>query len=514
MWRDELQAWLLARDSHSIPQLFSNLRYDGHPGLWHLLLYIVTCFTHNPVYTQVLHFLLACGFVFVFIRYAEIKTLYKIMILAGYLPLYEYSVISRCYALSLLLIFLCCTFYKERTNRYLAIGICLALLANSNVYGAIMAIGLAGILFLDYFIIQETKKRKWLPFIGGLLITTIGLALAVYQIIPKKGNSFPVDYPNGLTDVTRWLSSWSRIFTSYMYVPSTEDIHFWNTNYYFDKTAIIGNALWPWLQSHHEYLAGWIIMPTLIMLLSILLFLRKKLILLFYVVLTLTFVCFSYYTNLSFMRYAGFLWITFICSYWLSTYYQDDHYKNSILNKLIPISLKIEKPFLLLLFSVNIMGSVVAYEKDFENDFSTSKLAADYLKEKQLDKLPYVGSSDFIVSPITAYLDNKMYYPDMKAEGSFCIWSSQRSKSSELKDLTKSIDSMIAKGNSKIVMVLNIPFYTKSPEGTRKLVLEDQFTPHSHLQFEKIIEPGIVEDETYAIYILTKQEADIRPQAE
>jgi hypothetical protein len=34
MWRDELQAWLIARDSDSIAQLFfQNLRYEGHPGL-------------------------------------------------------------------------------------------------------------------------------------------------------------------------------------------------------------------------------------------------------------------------------------------------------------------------------------------------------------------------------------------------------------------------------------------------------------------------------------------------
>ena len=81
------------------------------------------------------------GFGFVFIRYAEIKTLYKIMFLLGYLPLYEYSVVSRCYALSLFLIFLFCALYKKRESRYVLIGLCLAFLANSNVYGAIMAIG-------------------------------------------------------------------------------------------------------------------------------------------------------------------------------------------------------------------------------------------------------------------------------------------------------------------------------------------------------------------------------------
>ena len=36
-WRDEAQAWLLARDL-SIPELIAQMSYEGHPCLWHLLL--------------------------------------------------------------------------------------------------------------------------------------------------------------------------------------------------------------------------------------------------------------------------------------------------------------------------------------------------------------------------------------------------------------------------------------------------------------------------------------------
>ena len=33
-WRDELQAWLLVRDSHGLAGLFANPHYEGHPSLW------------------------------------------------------------------------------------------------------------------------------------------------------------------------------------------------------------------------------------------------------------------------------------------------------------------------------------------------------------------------------------------------------------------------------------------------------------------------------------------------
>ena len=55
MWRDELQAWLLARDSISITELFQNLKYEGHPGLWHLLLYPLTRISKIHESMQLLH---------------------------------------------------------------------------------------------------------------------------------------------------------------------------------------------------------------------------------------------------------------------------------------------------------------------------------------------------------------------------------------------------------------------------------------------------------------------------
>src|SRR4051812_4217393 len=37
IWRDEAQAWLLARSSASPLALLRAMRYEGHPALWHLL---------------------------------------------------------------------------------------------------------------------------------------------------------------------------------------------------------------------------------------------------------------------------------------------------------------------------------------------------------------------------------------------------------------------------------------------------------------------------------------------
>ena len=47
-WADEAQAWLIARDL-SLPRIFFyELRYEGSPGLWHLILWIAQHVFHAP----------------------------------------------------------------------------------------------------------------------------------------------------------------------------------------------------------------------------------------------------------------------------------------------------------------------------------------------------------------------------------------------------------------------------------------------------------------------------------
>jgi hypothetical protein len=48
LWRDEAQAWLIARASNSLPELVSNLRYEGHPILWYLVIWPFAHLSSDP----------------------------------------------------------------------------------------------------------------------------------------------------------------------------------------------------------------------------------------------------------------------------------------------------------------------------------------------------------------------------------------------------------------------------------------------------------------------------------
>ncbi|NJL84461.1 MAG: hypothetical protein HC890_18805 [Chloroflexaceae bacterium] len=99
MWNDELQAWLLARDSDSIFDLFANMKDEGHPALWHLVLFGLTRLTQNPIAMQFFHLLIATGVVYVFARFAPFNQLIKCLFTFSYFPFFEYGLISRSYSL-------------------------------------------------------------------------------------------------------------------------------------------------------------------------------------------------------------------------------------------------------------------------------------------------------------------------------------------------------------------------------------------------------------------------------
>ena len=48
MWRDELQVWMVVRESPSIESLFHNLKFEWHPAAWYVLVWILQRFFDNP----------------------------------------------------------------------------------------------------------------------------------------------------------------------------------------------------------------------------------------------------------------------------------------------------------------------------------------------------------------------------------------------------------------------------------------------------------------------------------
>lgn len=103
-YRDEAQAFLIARDSHSLKEVIENTRYEGHPPLWHVILFAVTRFGANPAWMKILNllFFAAASAMLLFCR--RLPVLFRSALPFTYFLFFEYGEISRNYLLGIVLL--------------------------------------------------------------------------------------------------------------------------------------------------------------------------------------------------------------------------------------------------------------------------------------------------------------------------------------------------------------------------------------------------------------------------
>src|SRR5215475_193756 len=186
MWRDELQAWLIATGSTSVGDLFQNIQYERHPALWYLNLYLLSRLSEMPMLMQVFHILLATAGIYLFTRFAPFTKLQKLCFAFGYFPFYEYGVISRGYVIALVCLFGFCAL-EDRTWKHPLVQACaLALLANTSIYGAMIAFAFGVYIVVDWLTVVRAKQgsEKSRALLLSLFIVGLGVATSIVQIMP------------------------------------------------------------------------------------------------------------------------------------------------------------------------------------------------------------------------------------------------------------------------------------------------------------------------------------------
>ena len=310
MWRDEIQAWLLARDSTSIFNLFAHLKYEGHPGLWHLCLMPLSRIAHSPVMMQMLHLLITGVTVYLFVRYAPFNWFQKLLFCFGYLVLYEYAIVARNYALGLLLITVFCVLFKERYKRFIWVGCVLFLLAHTSVHALIVTIGIGIALCCEYAFggrfLRPLNQESW----GCRRIKDLsgsGLHLSVSVLLQRFCNSIHRQIQVLLLHGTLTLKS-KRVndivkLISRAYLPVTRPVFgFWGSNL---------------LTTYPFFLSIQVSLCYFLMLFSLLLFYKRPTALLIYLISTFGLLTFFYVKYHGSIRHHGFLFLAFLMCYWI-----------------------------------------------------------------------------------------------------------------------------------------------------------------------------------------------------
>ena len=488
MWRDELQAWLLARDSQTVFELFKNLKYEYHQGLWYLLIFPLTKIFTTPEAMQYLNISIATAAIYILARYSPFSLLQKMLLAFSYFLFFEYALIARNYALTVFFIFLICALFSKRTKYPLSFASAIFFLCHTSVLGLIFAICISLTVLLEAQILrikeremqERTTKDKathgfhWKVALASLIVIT-GIGLAIFQLSP------PADLAVGPWKLYPSLAGLKNILIvtvgAYFPLPNFE-LHFWRTLFGLSNEIItIFSVLW--------------------ILFFVLLFARFlsscPAALFLYVSTSAALILLFYAKHLGELRHHGFLFIALLSALWIypdcapcKKLWWGKYFKS--------VSEKLASRALLALLIIQFISSSIAIFIDYRYVFSSAKETAQFLRSSDLTSAEMIGDVSYSASAVAAYLNNKpFFYPDAQRYGTFIKWDNERTKEVNLSTLLSDSRRLALQGHP-VVLILNqsLDDYKIGPNVNA-----------SQIHFKKIFEssPIILWDERFYVYL-------------
>lgn len=410
MWRDELQAWLIPVDSGSPAELSHNMRYEGHPALWHLLLWIVTRVTRRPEAMQVLHLAISAAAIFLFARYAPFSRAVRALFAFGYYPLYEYTVISRNYGLGMLLLFAACALFPTRRRSYLPLAGVLALLANANPYAWLIAIAFAGTLCLEALGDRELRRRD---AVLGLLLFGVGAAMAAAQMIPPPDGGYASAWHLGWRSprASRVLATVAR---AWLPLPDPAEPNPWNSNLFLQ---LRNGAL--------AILAGVLIAAAAAALR------RSRTALILFLGGTAALLGFTYLKYLGYARHHGAHFLLLIACLWIA---------------------RTERRLLALLLGLHVVAGAWLWAADLRHPFSAARDTAAWLKGETAF---VIGHPDMYATPVAGYLGRPLFYLESRRPGTYILWNEKRQGRIGFREMCRVVRRQLRQHPEGILMVVN-----------------------------------------------------------
>jgi hypothetical protein len=138
---DEARAWMLCRSFPLRDLIFHILRYEGHPGLYYLFLWVISKAGFSFTAINWFFAATASAAIYLLLRFSPFPFYLRALIPFGFVLGYQYAVVARSYVLFPLLGFAAIYLYRRVPARPALMALVLALLANVSLHGTMVAIG-------------------------------------------------------------------------------------------------------------------------------------------------------------------------------------------------------------------------------------------------------------------------------------------------------------------------------------------------------------------------------------
>lgn len=410
LFRDEWQGWLLARDSNSITDLLHNMRYEGHPPGWHLVLWGASRFTRSIVAMQVIQLVVTGMAMWVLFRYAPFPRWVRLLFAFGYFPLYEYSIITRSYGLGMLLLFAACAGWRYRRTKPWPMAIALALLVQTSAYGVLLAFALCAAVLAEWALDAEARKAIR-PATGlAVLLVLASTAASIVTMRPPADASF-----DGRPLPEQLESSTPRAVRALALVPPRVVLpipRFEDGVPVWGETAAVSGGGIP---------NAPIIGIAVLLLLAAWVAPRPA-------ALTAlaagggAMMAFMFLVHFGKFRHHGHLLLLAWACAWLSCE-PGPELGDGAARRFVARIRKVAGPALVGVLIVQVAAATILYTADFRYRFTPAPDVARAIAARGGDRLPVAGTQAAYASSIAGALDRPVYYVDGALWGTFILWN-------------------------------------------------------------------------------------------
>jgi hypothetical protein len=461
MWRDELQAWELARNSPTFGALLANKRYEGHPDLWYVVLYWVSRLWRDPAAMQLLHLALASATVYVVGRWAPFDRLAKALLVGGFFFAYEYAVISRSYVLGALTLFALCALYPRWAERPLAVAALLALLANSSVYGLLAAGAVCTAFAVDLASRPAARARiaaRRASLAGAVLLVAAAMAWSIYSMVPPVGAPF-------VGDATRpgpgpWVSRWRALATTgapwRALVPEGTRV----------LTALWGDAPPIGTRAHLLLEAG---LGAGMLAGAVLVLRRRTVPVALFASGTAAILLLSYFRFAGSARHEGHIYLLFVAALWVAGRMPDVETAGarqvpSRDGAAAPWRRRASAWFVGAVVVAQAAAGALALGRDFVAPFSTARATAEFITARGWRDRLIIASARSEATAVAGYLDRPVYSPEEGRRMTYARWDIRWPGPDRARRLLiAALDSLVTPAAPEAVVVLSYDFPRPAP---------------------------------------------------
>jgi len=250
-WRDEGRAWLIALDSATPLDVVRNMRYDGKPPLWNLILWVLIQITPLYAAIKVIPFAIAPITGWLIVRARSLAVVERIGLLSTFIMTGGYMVLSRDYVVMMvLLLAIVMCMRVERPSWGLATIV--AVFATVNFFSFVIVAAIFGAHVVQSALVSLARRHsvEWRGLMP-LLLPAVVMALSLVAFWPTEDNTIAASRGTGDLPVRIALM---RALT-WTFVPFRWNMWGFEKGEELAALAVLGLVLW--VAWRHSAWLGW-----------------------------------------------------------------------------------------------------------------------------------------------------------------------------------------------------------------------------------------------------------------